>query len=182
MVWAFVSGLLVAFFGAFFAHLLVSYRSKRDQYEEFTGVLSQIAELDQDDLREAGQASIEARSQDVHPAEVVHQGSNVWRLRQRLHKSTEPLYPDLNSECKGHLDTVDRWFVRLDGGATIPWMLRRYVAGGARNALKEAPDCDFRTFLKSYAGSNRSSRAGTIDCETAQQVEMNDSHQSREKQ
>lgn len=123
-------------FWAFVAHLFVSYRNQQNQYQELINLLAQIAELDKEQFREAGNAAIEAQEKEVDPTEIVHQGNRLWRLRERVHEAAEPIYTELPSECKNSIDCMDDWIMKLRDGPGLSHMNQQWVTGEAGDAIE----------------------------------------------
>lgn len=107
MTWSFVAGLFVAFMGAFFAYLFMSYRNDRQQHEELISILAQLAELDKETMQEAGRAASTADKKEIHPVDLPHPGNRVWRLRERLLDVAAPRYAELSDETKNSIQKID---------------------------------------------------------------------------
>lgn len=170
--WSFITGLLVAFLGAFFAHLLVYYRNMKVDFDDFSSILIQIYELDEEDLREAHQAARKAKDAGVGNSEVPHPGSKVWRLRKRLQETVQPCYPFLDSDTKEAVDQIDSWITKLDeSSVAIPAHLT-WITGGAGDALENIPFMSVRDFLYHYFLGNQRDYQSSMEKRMAQQADV----------
>ncbi|WP_152423330.1 hypothetical protein [Haloterrigena salina] len=178
--WGFISGILVAFFGAFIAHLFVSYRNQQDRYQELINLLAQIAELDKEQFREAGNAAVEAQKKEVDPTEIVHQGNRLWRLRERVHEVAEPIYTELPSECKDSIDRMDEWIMKLRDGPGASHITHQWVTGEAGNAIQSIPSFRFITFLQHYFNSEKPQYPATMELKEKEQSRVQNALKRRE--